>query len=267
MTVDAKTILTNILEFLAERGIARLRDCSSPCSSASYVASPIPDHRSNWTEAEGNQPGSEGREWSSTNFDSKDAAVLSPAKNESADVSSERHANLLIKSPSTTTDIPFSDSDDSLSVKTKDSIEELPSSVTRSPKSPRSPGKGLLHKVGKAEAEMPLSPTRSPKPARQRLKKKLTVKINGANFDIETKKRPLSPFTSTGVLRKMLPQTAPATVTEFGPTVEDEIRAQIDTVKPGIAVKETIRRTTSAERGGKKLMGFLGRRLAVEKPT
>lgn len=253
-----------MLEFLVERGIARLRDCSSPCSPASSVASPIPDHRLNWTEAESDQPGPEGREWPSTNLHSQDTAGFSPVKKESADVSSERHANLLTNPASTTSNIPLSDSDDSLSVKTKDSIEELPSSVTRSPKSPRSPGKGLLHKMGKAEAEMPLSPTRSPKSARHRLKKKLTVKINGADFDIETKKRPLSPFTSTGVLRKMLPQTAPATVTEFGPTVEDEIRAQIDTAKSDIAVKQTVRKTTSAERGGKKLMGFLGRRLAVE---
>jgi hypothetical protein len=99
------------------------------------------------------------------------------------------------------------------------------------------------------------------------LRKKLTVSIAGADFDLERKKRPLSPFTNGGVLRKALPQTAPAAITEFGPTVEEEVRSTVSLKKPEPELKRdrSAHRTTTAERGGKKLMGFLGRRIAGER--
>lgn len=116
---------------------------------------------------------------------------------------------------------------DSLSIKTKDSIEELQSSVPRSPKSPRLTTKTEEDDSDSASSEMTKSPSKSPRDTRQRLKKKLVVNINGADFDIERRKGPLSPFTSGGVLRKALPQTAPAAVTEFGPTIDEEVRASL----------------------------------------
>jgi hypothetical protein len=102
-------------------------------------------------------------------------------------------------------------------------------------------------------------------------KKLLTLKIDGADFELEKKKknrgRPLSPFNSAGALRRILspsPPSAPAAVTEFGPTVAEEVEAQL--------VREKERRkpemfpatnfgTTRAERGGKTLLGLLGKRV------
>jgi hypothetical protein len=156
--------------------------------------------------------------------------------------------------------IPFSNSDDSLSVKTRDSIEELPTNVTRSPRSPKSPKSPEKEK----DSEVPPSPTRSPRSPRRRLTKKLTVNINGASFDVARKKRPLSPFTGGGTLRKAsLPLTAPATVTEFGPTVEEKVKTELQDDKP--VVESKVLRTTVEERGGRKLMSFLGRRITGQR--
>jgi len=156
----------------------------------------------------------------------------------------------------------MSDSDDSLSVKTKDSIEELASNVSRSPKSPKnkSPRAKILE-----TREVPPSPTRSPL-QRKGLRRKLTLTLDGADFDLEKKKRPLSPFTSGGLLRKASlpqPQTAPAAVTEFGPSIEDEVRAKLEESKGGEGnIRKPRYWSTSSERGGKSLMGFLSRRMA-----
>nr|KAK5441337.1 hypothetical protein LTR18_007181 [Exophiala xenobiotica] len=195
-------------------------------------------------------------------------ANKSPVKNGDAHTpQSKNKGNIRIVKSESSTSGQLASPDSCLSIKTKDSIEELPSSVPRSPRSPRSPKRESGDESDKIEPEMPLSPTKSPRDARRRLKKKLTVNIDGADFDIERKKRPLSPFTSGGVLRKAVPQTAPATVTEFGPTVEEEVRASINTNKSEAVIKpdKIIEKTTSTERGGKRLMGFLGRRIGSDK--
>lgn len=157
----------------------------------------------------------------------------------------------------------MSDSDDSLSVKTKDSIEELASNVSRSPRSPKKKSPRKMHMQ---TAEPPPSPTKSPL-ARKGPRRKLTLTIDGADFNLDRKKRPLSPFTGGGLLRKAsFPQTAPATVTEFGPSVEDEVKAGLRRREADEG--ETNRAkcwSTRNERGGKSLMGFLGRRMAPGK--
>lgn len=114
--------------------------------------------------------------------------------------------------------------------------------------------------------ELPPSPTKSPL-TRKGLRRKLTLNIDGADFDLEKKRRPLSPFTTGGLLRKTsLPQTAPASVTEFGPSVEDEVRARLGEGKGEHGkVNKSKCWSTSSERGGKSLMGLLGRRMASGK--
>lgn len=61
-----------------------------------------------------------------------------------------------------------------------------------------------------------------------------------------------------------LPPSAPAAVTEFGPTVAEEVEAQL------VREKELRKRemfpatnfgTTREERGGKTLLGLLGKRI------
>jgi hypothetical protein len=164
--------------------------------------------------------------------------------------------------------VAMSDSDDSLSVKTKDSIEELASNVSRSPRSPRSPKNKSPRGMTLDTNELPPSPTKSPL-TRKGLRRNLTLNIEGADFDLEKKRRALSPFTSGGLLRKAsLLQTAPAAVTEFGPSVEDEVRAGLEEGK-GEHRKSNKSKcwSTSSERGGKSLMGFLGRRMASGKSS
>ena len=149
--------------------------------------------------------------------------------------------------------LQLGDSDDSLSVKTRDSVEELPINVTRSPRSPKSPKK-------EKDLEVPPSPTRSP---RRRLTKKLTVNIDGTNFDVSRKLRPMSPFTSSGALRRTT--TAPAAVTEIGPSVEEDAAANLPDNPPMVETKGL--RTTAEERGGRRLMSLLGRRITGQKGT
>jgi hypothetical protein len=157
--------------------------------------------------------------------------------------------------------IPPSNSEDSLSVKTKDSIEELSSSVPRSPKSAKSP-----ERTGKATVfmDIPPSPTRSPRSPRRRLTKKLTVSIDGTNFNLEKKAGPLSPFTSGGVLRsKGLLQTAPAAIGDFELSLDErEVSDKLRKAKPEEETKNL--RTTSEERSGRKLISFLSRRIGAE---
>jgi hypothetical protein len=145
---------------------------------------------------------------------------------------------------------------------TRDSIEDLPSTVPRSPRSPRPHALSEEMKEGHAVPlkSSPLEPPRSP---RRRLKKKLTVNLNGVDFNLEKNKRPLSPFTSSGMLRKLIPPSAPAAVTEFGPTIREEIEGNSSCVGRIKDCKERTTKTTRAERGGNSLMGFLSRRLAT----
>ena len=145
-----------------------------------------------------------------------------------------------------------SDSDESLKVVTRDSIEDLSSVVPRSPKSVKE------KEAEKVTHHVPPSPGLSP---RRSLKKKLTVTISGTEFDIDKKRRPMSPFTSGGMLRKFVPPSAPAAVTEFGPSIKDEIDPGLREVKHiDQSSERCAKRTTRAERGGTRLMGFLGRR-------
>ena len=104
--------------------------------------------------------------------------------------------------------------------------------------------------------------------AKKLQKKSLTLEINGANFELEKKKRPpMSPFTSAGVLRRMMsptPPSAPATATEFGPTVAQEVGIQLAQEEERRKLEKaqlTKIGTTRAERGGSVLLGFLGRKL------
>ena len=145
-----------------------------------------------------------------------------------------------------------SDSDESLKVVTRDSIEDLSSVVPRSPKSVKE------KEAEKVTHHVPPSPGLSP---RRSLKKKLTVTVGGTEFDIDKKRRPMSPFTSGGMLRKFVPPSAPAAVTEFGPSIKDEIDPGLREVKHiDQSSERCAKRTTRAERGGTRLMGFLGRR-------
>lgn len=255
-------------EYLEEQGIVRIRDCTSPCSSMSSIILPISGRASIHGDGGDENPDHTVSSPSIAGSPPQGSVIISPMKAGVVSPLREQRIQSTMKASESFTHIPLSDSDDSLSVRTKDSIEDLPSSVPRSPRSSRSSRQEADVGGRNDELEPPPSPTRSPGSTRQRLKKKLTVQINGADFDIERKKRPLSPFTSGGVLRKAsLPQTAPAAVTEFGPTVEDEVRAKLQKNKADESKEKTVSKTTSAERGGKRLMGFLGRRTANQKTT
>lgn len=107
-----------------------------------------------------------------------------------------------------------SDADDSLSLKTKDSIEDLRNSV---PRSPHSPTKAKSTSPGKARSEVPPSPTGplggaflnplgSPTKLRkkQKLKEKAIANSEGAESDPEKNRRPWSPFTSSNALKKII---------------------------------------------------------------
>lgn len=252
-----------LLEYLEDRGVVRLRECTSPCSTMSSTLSQTSTERSPHSFArDTHQPfDSAGSPMASS--PPQPITTLSPVMVRDVQVRGEM--NTTMRALARLGHITLSDSDDSLSVKTKDSIEELPSPVPRSPKSSHLVEKKSSEGQRQREAQIPPSPTRSPRAARHRLKKKLTVNISGAEFDVE-RKRPLSPFTSGRMLRKacVLPQTAPPAVTEFGPTVEDEVGTATNIVRAEHEFKAGYR-TTSAERGGKRLMGFLGRRINKDK--
>ncbi len=98
----------------------------------------------------------------------------------------------------------------------------------------------------------------------------LTVQINGVQFDLEKekKKRPLSPFTPGGRLRRLLspqPPSAPARITAFGPTIDDEVNEMLAEMESGGQTNNgrvDSRRTTRAERGGGLLSRILGKRIS-----
>lgn len=101
--------------------------------------------------------------------------------------------------------------------------------------------------------------------------KSLKVEINGAEFELEKDaKRPLSPFTSAGRLRQLLSPrhptpSAPAKITAFGPTINDEVGGKTTKMdsgsKPKGQPKIELKRTTRAERGGGILSRILKKRL------
>ncbi|RMZ92241.1 hypothetical protein DV736_g524, partial [Chaetothyriales sp. CBS 134916] len=153
--------------------------------------------------------------------------------------------------------LPPTDSDEDLSILTRDSIEGLPSTVPRSPRSPAK-DKDVPNPTYAAADPVRSSP-------RRRLKTRLTLNLNGAEFDLETKNRLSRPFTRGGMFRKLVPPSAPAAVTEFGPTIQDELEESLGRRSQGSMGEEMLTaRTTRAERGGKSLMGFLSRRVAAK---
>ena len=190
---------------------------------------------------------------------------MTTSPSDTTDVSKELGSQVTLDkhhSIASDTYLPPSDSDEDLSIVTRDSIEDLPSSVPRSPKSPRlqalSDDGTESHPLNR-----PSSPPEAPRSPRRRLKKRLTLNLNGAEFDLEKKKRPLSPFTHGGMLRKFVPPSAPAAVTEFGPSIQEEIKSSSTSLPMEAQGKEPTR-TTRVERGGKTLMGFLSRRVATK---
>ena len=191
--------------------------------------------------------------------------VASPS--DSTDTSKELGSKATLdkhNSVASDTYLPPSDSEDDLSIVTKDSLEELSSTVPRSPRSPR-----FQALADDSKDEHPLnatsSPMEAPRSPRRKLKKKLTINLNGAEFDLEKKRRPMSPFTSGGMLRKFVPPSAPAVVTEFGPSIREEMEAKESSDAQATMSQEILpMKTTRAERGGKGLMGFLSRRVATK---
>ncbi|KIX06175.1 uncharacterized protein Z518_04149 [Rhinocladiella mackenziei CBS 650.93] len=236
-------------KFLEDQRIVRLREPISPCSSVSSIVSQSSFNESTHVPVEERPEGIKEIENPLPNSPKREEGSLSPDTARGAESSREGRVTNAIKASDSFTHMPSSDSDDSLSARIKDSVEDLRSAVPRSPKSSHSL-KDSTEGGCKIDIEDTLSPTPSSKSARQHLKKKLTVDTHGVDFDLGRKKRPLSSFNSAGVFRKaMIPQTAPAAVTEFGPTMENKVAL----------------RTTSAERDWKKPTGFLGRRIASKK--
>ncbi len=211
-----------------------------------------------------------------------------------------------LSSPSYSTDSPKSSkseyvgyclgnpaSDASLRIVTKDSIENLalpaPPNITLSAPPQKtifsienSPITDSSKTACSAPAEKtafstdeitPASPPKSSKKCRKALK----VQINGADFDLEKDTtRPLSPFTSSGMLRRLLspmPSSAPANITAFGPTIDDEVAGMLTEMESGREgkskgkgkekekAKVCLARTTRAERGGGILRRILGKRI------
>ncbi|KAJ9609151.1 hypothetical protein H2200_006923 [Cladophialophora chaetospira] len=254
------------IEYLETHSVAPLRDCNSPPSARSSMDTQssgnvqlIPTPTQSTTQGQYDQDPNLG------SSPSKNTTNTSPAKAATGNKSAEQKDATTIKTSQSLSRIHLSGSDDSLSVKARDSLEDLPSSVTRSPRSPKSPKSSKRDTV----SEIPPSPTRSPQSSRQTLVKKLTITTNEGGLDEEGKKGALSPFTRGGLLRKasLPPRTAPASVTEFGPTVEEEVMAKMHEEKQEMEAnaQKSALRTTAEERGGKKLIGFLSRRFAIEK--
>ncbi|OAG34321.1 hypothetical protein AYO21_11531 [Fonsecaea monophora] len=233
-------------EYFEEHGIVQLQVCPSTCSTRSSIISESSGNVQLVMNESAHDTAHEHWDDSSPLGSSprQSSTLTSPTKIGHITSITERPTLTKTKSSASSINIPLSDSDDSLSVRTKDSIEDLSSRVPRSPRSPRSPSrreKNTEDERTKRNAEIPPSPTPSTKSPRQRLKKKLTVTINGANFDVDRKRRPLSPFNSGGMLRKAcVPQTAPATVTEFGPTVEEEVKPKLQKSWPETETKMTL---------------------------
>lgn len=150
--------------------------------------------------------------------------------------------------------LSLSNSDESLSIIAKDSVENLHSTIPRSPRLKREPSANDQNDL--KDNTMPLlSPGR-------RLKKKLTIRLEGTEFDVGRKQRPLSPFTNAGTLRKRIPPSAPPTMTEFGPTINEELRTGQNGNKRSTSSEAMPKKTTRGERGGRNLIGLLGRRFA-----
>lgn len=137
------------------------------------------------------------------------------------------------------------------------------------------PARSCLSKPGREKDNDSVSPAAeaalsSSSKSSKKVRPSLTVQINGVEFDLEKqkKKRPLSPFTPGGRLRRLLspqPPSAPARITAFGPTIDDEVNemlAEMESGGQGSNERVGNRRTTRAERGGGMLTRMLGRRIS-----
>lgn len=107
-----------------------------------------------------------------------------------------------------------------------------------------------------------ISPKKSPKKAPP---KSLKVQINNVDFELEKEeKEPFSPFTSGGMLRHLLgptPPSAPARITAFGPTIDDQLNAMREECRAETPPKQkfSFKRTTRAERCSGRLSKILGK--------
>lgn len=142
--------------------------------------------------------------------------------------------------------------------------------IENSPLSPPSESRSSApaHKTNFSTEEIkPVSPAPpiSTIKSHKKPRKSLKVEIHGTEFELEKEaSRPMSPFTSGGMLRRILgppPPSAPARITEFGPTVNDEIGGMLAEMEAGVKSKPALARTTRAERGGGMLKRILGKRI------
>ena len=299
-------------DFLEENNIIQPISIDSPVSD---VSSP------DWYRPSAGQPAGESQlspvtEESMTSPDdrldattkiSPDRQTVLSEKHEKTDTtveddSSTQPASAIVSKPS----------NDSLSIKARDSIEDLQSPVPRSPRSKgrqgRSPGKATTDIPPSPTRPIKVSPAKSPSKLRKKQKQKESMVINlgGADFDLVKRRRPMSPFTAGGFLRRRggdkesptieiqdeiklgddnerEPPSAPAALTEFGPSVWEEVeelqkaqRERDQAQKKATGQnggqggqqqeidreegRESGERTTRQQRGGKRLMGILGRR-------
>lgn len=142
----------------------------------------------------------------------------------------------LVQSFSFSSYVPLSDSESSLTDIVKDSIEDLPSAVPRSPQSPRANNFSL--RGGSQRLASPLSRSASP---RRRFKKKLSPAVYADNCKSENVKRPLSPFTNGGILRWMTNFKAPPSTTPSSDSQTPPL--QVETQNPATRNKKAHLRT------------------------
>jgi hypothetical protein len=155
---------------------------------------------------------------------------------------------------------PPRNSDERLRIVAKDSLEELQASPRYVKRNSPLP---IIDDV-----KVVWNDKKSYTPPKKHQKKPLTLKIDGADFELEKRKRrTLSPLTNTGALKRMIspiPPSAPAAATEFGPTVAEEVEAQLTREEERRKLDKAqvaAASTTRAERGGKMLLGFLEKRI------
>jgi hypothetical protein len=143
---------------------------------------------------------------------------------------------------------PLLNSDEFLRIVAKDGLKELHTS-------PRFV-KGNSPLPVKDDVKVVWNNKKSYTSPRRFQKKPLTLKTDGADFELEMRKRrPLSPFPNAGALRRMINPTPPAlaAVTEFGSTVEEELEAQLmrEKERRKLGKPQVVKAgTTRAEQGG-----------------
>lgn len=151
--------------------------------------------------------------------------------------------------------LSHNDSGDSLSILTKDSVEDLNSAVSRSPKT--------VEKNWKSDDRsphnyVPPSPSLSP---RRRFKKRLTVNHGGAGLDFQGLQRPLSPFAGLK-LRKLISSSAPYALTDSGLDVEGAVRPRQCEDNRSNSAEDTFEERVRKDRSNRSWVEFLGKRFA-----